>query len=688
MTKLLKQYSSKIRILSFILFIIGYILSFPAHAVIFNIVPKAGTTLPTTLTSTTKAYYTVTNLTGTTRSGIYVKYLPPNVVQVTMSATPDLCGSTFTLAPYQSCTLELDVNGFVNANDPDPQHHLFVCLPGCVLCCAGTLYPLNVMTIGNEVLSIFVSPQTVTLPVNSQQAYTATAFFSNGTTLDVTSSVTWASSNPGVASITSSGIVTGFSAGTYIVSATLGEVSGSSQLSTVTAATLVSITVNPQTVTLQVGQQQVYTAIGHYSDGTTFDITPLVTWSSSDPSVAMIDSSGLATAVSAGTFVITATLGAVSGSSQPSTVAPITLVSLSVSPQTGTLPIGGQQSFTATALYSDGSTADVTSLVTWSSSDTNVATINASGLATAVAQGTFVITATLGAISDSTQTFTVRAQTAYVTNINGNSVSQCTVNPATGILFGCSLSTGYSLPEGIVLNPNATLAYVSQDNVVGILKCLVDTSNGALMSCVDSGFSASLTPQGITMNNAGTVLYISNFDNFITTCSIDQTNGQLTGCTNLTGAFNFTTGIVLNDTENYAYISNFVGNTVTRCVVNPLDGSLNTCVNSGATGFSSSDGIGSSGIYLYIGSSTTNTVTKCTIGGTGFVSGCVDSGVGAIFSRPQNIAFTSDGAFAYVPNRTNSTVTRCNVDAITGLFSLCTVTSGIGLNGPTGMALK
>lgn len=119
-----------------------------AHAAVFSIVPKAGTSLPThvTIGGSVKALYTVTNTTGSTHAGNYVKYVPANTSQVTIDATyPDLCGATFQLASRASCTLELNVFGSVNAYDPNPRNHLFVCLGGCVTCCAGTHFPLNVV---------------------------------------------------------------------------------------------------------------------------------------------------------------------------------------------------------------------------------------------------------------------------------------------------------------------------------------------------------------------------------------------------------------------------------------------------------------------------------------------------------------------------------------------------------------
>ncbi len=134
-------------IIQFLMFSLLGIISTIGYTTVFSIVPKAGTSLPTNVTvgGSVKALYTVTNTTGSTHTGNYIKYLPPNTTQVTVDAAyPDLCGTTFQLASNASCTLELSINGPVNADDPNPRHHLFACLGGCVTCCAGTNFPLNV----------------------------------------------------------------------------------------------------------------------------------------------------------------------------------------------------------------------------------------------------------------------------------------------------------------------------------------------------------------------------------------------------------------------------------------------------------------------------------------------------------------------------------------------------------------
>jgi len=114
-----------------------------SYALPFTIVPTAGTTLPTSMTEGTPviASYTVTNNTATTRSNNHVKYLPLNVQLAPIVG--QACSTQFTLAAGGSCNLKLQVTGAVDASDPDPHHHLFVCFPGDNTC-AGTNFPLSV----------------------------------------------------------------------------------------------------------------------------------------------------------------------------------------------------------------------------------------------------------------------------------------------------------------------------------------------------------------------------------------------------------------------------------------------------------------------------------------------------------------------------------------------------------------
>ena len=80
-----------------------------------------------------------------------------------------------------------------------------------------------------------------------------------------------------------------------------------------------------------------------------------------------------------------------------------TLVSISVTPEDSIIPALGQtQQFTATGTYSDDSTADITAMVTWESTDLSIATIDAAGLATGVGEGFTIITGSLDEVTNGT----------------------------------------------------------------------------------------------------------------------------------------------------------------------------------------------------------------------------------------------------------------------------------------------
>jgi hypothetical protein len=179
----------------------------------------------------------------------------------------------------------------------------------------------------------------------------------------------------------------------------------------VIAARLVSIAVTPVNPTIALGDKQQFTANGTYTDGSTKDITPTATWSSSNHSAATIAASGLATSVADGTTDITATSNGITSPAQKLTVIAARLVSIAVTPVNPTIASGDKQQFIATGTYTDGSTKDITPTATWSSSNTGTATI-ASGLATSKAEGTTDITAAMSGITSPAQVLTVTQTTA------------------------------------------------------------------------------------------------------------------------------------------------------------------------------------------------------------------------------------------------------------------------------------
>jgi uncharacterized protein YjdB len=196
-----------------------------------------------------------------------------------------------------------------------------------------------------------------------------------------------------------------------IVTNAKGSITSAAATLTVKAA-LQSIAVTPASPSIKAGTTQQFKATGTYSDNSTNDITTAVIWNSTNAAAATIGAStGLATGVAAGTTQITATQGAVVSPNDALTVtAAPTLQSIAVTPASPSIAAGATQQFKATGTYSDSSTKDITTTVTWNSSNAAAATIGAStGLATGVAAGTTQITAMLGAVVSPNDALTVTA---------------------------------------------------------------------------------------------------------------------------------------------------------------------------------------------------------------------------------------------------------------------------------------
>ena len=193
---------------------------------------------------------------------------------------------------------------------------LLVAIETSLLCCGcgGGSGPGNTVTQSTPVLSsITVSPASVTLIAGQTQQLSATAKYSDGSTKDVTSTAIWASSSTSIATVSNTGMLTSIASGNSSISATASGVSGSITVQ-VNAKTIQSLAVTPVGATFAIGIQHQFVAAGTYNDSSTGDVTDSVSWSSSNPQVASVSSSGLVAALAPGTAEIVAASGGVQGS--------------------------------------------------------------------------------------------------------------------------------------------------------------------------------------------------------------------------------------------------------------------------------------------------------------------------------------------------------------------------------------
>jgi hypothetical protein len=243
------------------------------------------------------------------------------------------------------------------------------------------------LTVSSATLdSITVTPASPTIYAGQMQQFKATGAYSDSTLLDLTASVTWTPGTPAVATVSLTGLASGLTSGTSTITATSGAVSGDTTL-TVNSVALTGITVTPVSPSISKGSTQQMMATGTYADGTSLDLTASATWTPVTPTVATVSVTGLATGVGTGTSVIHAASQGITGQTTL-TVSAAVLTAIAVTPA-NPLPIasGQTQQFKATGTFSDGSTEDLTSSVSWTSGTPAVATVNSTGLATAVASG-------------------------------------------------------------------------------------------------------------------------------------------------------------------------------------------------------------------------------------------------------------------------------------------------------------
>ncbi len=247
--------------------------------------------------------------------------------------------------------------------------------------------------------SIQITTPSTTVPLGATQGLTATGTYSDGHTHDLSDKVTWSSSADNVVTVSSLGTVTGLTMGAAVVTATSGSVSSTIDL-TVGPAALSQINISPSAPNTPPNTMQQLVAVGRYTDGTAREVNNLVTWSSSDESKVTISTSGLATALATGTPTVTATSANISGSATM-TVSGAQLVRIALLPYEPVTGIGVTQQFVALGTFDDYSTHTLVSS-SWSSSQSNVASITPAGLLTPLQAGSSTITATAGTVASTT----------------------------------------------------------------------------------------------------------------------------------------------------------------------------------------------------------------------------------------------------------------------------------------------
>lgn len=255
-----------------------------------------------------------------------------------------------------------------------------------------------------EVSGISLNKTSLSLVTGGTETLSATVTPSNATN----KTITWSSSNTSVATV-SNGKVTAVGAGTATITAKAGSKSATCSITIKNPVVEVSgISLNSVSISLVPGETETLTATVTPSNAT----NKTVTWSSSNTKVATI-SNGKVTAVAVGTATITAKSGSKSVTCSVTVYNPtVEVLSVALNKTSLSMVSGDTESLSATITPANATNKTIT----WSSSNSAVATVDAKGKITAVAAGTATITAK--AENKSAMCYvTVSDPTVYVTSI-------------------------------------------------------------------------------------------------------------------------------------------------------------------------------------------------------------------------------------------------------------------------------
>jgi 6-phosphogluconolactonase (cycloisomerase 2 family) len=555
------------------------------------------------------------------------------------------------------------------------------------------------------VVSIAITPATATVASGGTQQFVAMGTFTDASQQDLTTDITWGTADSTIATVNATGLVTaqdaplGVTRSTTVTALYTAPAGGAAitiapAALTVTPATLVSIAVSVPQPSLAVGTSEQLTAIGTYSDGTSYNITAnaQISWASATPSQVSVGNTagtqGFVTAVAATTtpVAITATVGTIVSAPATITVTSAMLVSVAIAPTAPTIAPAATQQFKATGTFSDGTTQDITGEVAWTSATPATATISnaagSQGIATAAAVGTTSIGASasppLAAVTATPVTLTVATTLyAYASNFDAASVSEYVIG-AGGV---------------VTLEPTGQYVYVANYGSANVSEYSIGP--GGILAPVGAGAVATGTgPNGVTLDHANPnrFAYVANYgDSTVSQYSIGPDGAlQALGTPIATGPY--PSSIVLDATSSFAYVANFGGpnsvappgpETISQYLVNP-NGTLTPMTKATVPtgGGPAAIIVDPAGKYVYTANSIDNTVSQYYIGNGGGLTPIAPATQTG--GRPFGLAIDPKSKFLFVANSSDGTISVFPIGAGGALGTILPpVAAGAGVSSVT-----
>ena len=344
--------------------------------------------------------------------------------------------------------------------------------------------------------------------------------------------------------------------------------------------------------------------------------------------------------------------------------------SIHVFPTSPSVSVGATQQFTAQGLIRGVGTQDLTNAVTWSSSNTALATISSSGLATGVAIGRPKISATLGIAVGSAPLIVLSAgnfnvpRFAYAADIVDNTVSLYTVNSATGQLRHNGYALAGGNPTSVAVDPASRFAYASNSSSNTISAYSVDPARGTLTEISGSPFATGSNPNSVAVDPSGTFVYTANEGGTVSAFSIDSTSGALVAITGSPfPAGTQPVSVTVDPSGRFAYVTNASSSNVSAYSIDAATGALASISGSpfavGMLPFSME--VDPSGKFAYVANSQSNSISAFAIDPT---SGILTSVAGSPFaagSTPNSLTVDPSSKFVYVTNSASNNVSAYTI---------------------------
>ena len=336
----------------------------------------------------------------------------------------------------------------------------------------------------DPVAAVDVSPASASVVVGSSVQLVATPRNVSGQPL-TGRTIFWSTGSPSLASVSSSGLVTGLAPGNAVIVATVDGKQGSAVVQ-VRQVPVAAVTVTPATATIVVNQTITLTATPVDASGNPLS-GRIIGWSSSDNAIATVSATGDVTALASGSVTITASSEGQSGTATV-TVGVVPVATVSVTPSQSTLTVG--QTVTLVANPLDAAGQPLTGrTVTWSSGSAGIASVSSAGVVTAVAAGSAVITATIDGV---------------------NGLATVVVNPAPPASVTVSPSSG-TLTVGQTVTLGATVRDAAGNVIAGAMvtwsssdAAIATVSSSGVVSAVAAG-TATITATSGTASGTATI---------------------------------------------------------------------------------------------------------------------------------------------------------------------------------------